>query len=518
METGGLAVLGSRVAVCGVTAFGLSLAVTPYVMRLLVRLTVLAGGRHAPRRVPMTRLSGLVMAAIFALILAGLYAMTRLPWSGFAAVRRWWTLVGSGFSGVGLSDGPCVAAVLFWLSAAVPAYVYFGYPLVLLAIRPFSRYRPLRGLPDPLPRLVVFVAAHNEECVLARKLENLLGLDYPGQRRIVVVSDGSTDRTDLIAERYAGRGVELFRTCRRVGKSEALNLAIRTVRPGDIHVFTDADCVFAHDALLRLAERFLDPEVGLCCGSFCHTNPDDPAVAAGEDLYFRYDKRLRLWETHAGSTIVASGAIYAVRPALWNDVPAGLSDDSYVPLAVLAAGSRVVYEPSAVSWGAASSDPGDEFYRKVRMVVRSFPSGLKWKLLLVPPRPGPAFRYVSHKFLRWLVPCFLVAAFFASMALVRYPLYLAAFLLQIVFYGAAALGALTSSFGHKPRWLMTPFHFCLVNLAGLMGVVQVMSLNDFAIWASPVSGRVSTEVLSLPLESSRATASSQVESATGPQG
>jgi cellulose synthase/poly-beta-1,6-N-acetylglucosamine synthase-like glycosyltransferase len=504
MTSADLRALVSDVAVFGIVAFGLSLLLTPYVTRLLVRLTVVSA-RRPPQRIPMLKLSGVVLAISFFLALFLLCREAGADASSAKGVGRWCILVTRGFSGEGSRGGLSVAKAAFWLSFAVPSYVYFGYPVLLFISRRLSRYHVRRGLSEPLSPLVIFVAAHNEECVLARKLENLLGLEYPGERRIVVVSDGSTDRTDTIAENYASRGVELFRTGRRVGKSEALNLAMRAVEPGGIHVLTDADCVFGHDALLRLAERFADPEVGLCCGSFCHTNPDEPVVAAGEDLYFRYDKALRLWESQAGSTIVASGAIYAVRPELWRHVPAGLSDDSYIPLGVLAAGRRVVYEPSAVCWGAASEDAADEFYRKVRMVVRSLPSGFRWKLLAVPPRPGPAVRYVSHKLLRWFVPCFLVAGFFSNLALVRHPFYLFAFFAQALFYAAAGLGAFGSSCGFKPRWLMTPFHFCLVNAASLMGVIQVMSLSDFAVWTPPMAGRVSTETLSLPLASAPGT-------------
>ena len=95
------------------------------------------------------------------------------------------------------------------LSAGWVAFAYFGYPLGLLCLRALSPRPTLRE--SAAPSLSIIVAVHNGARELARKLEATLKLDYPGPREIIVTSDGSTDASAEIAERYAEHGVRVMR-------------------------------------------------------------------------------------------------------------------------------------------------------------------------------------------------------------------------------------------------------------------------------------------------------------------
>src|SRR5919201_1655222 len=93
---------------------------------------------------------------------------------------------------------------LFWGSLGAIAWTHAGYPLAAAAL---ARVRP-RAVrkADQTPRVTLIVPAHNEESVIARRLENLLALEYPVERlEIVVASDASVDRTDEIVEEFAAR-------------------------------------------------------------------------------------------------------------------------------------------------------------------------------------------------------------------------------------------------------------------------------------------------------------------------
>ena len=94
-----------------------------------------------------------------------------------------------------------MAEAIFWLSAAFVAYVYFGYPLLLVL---WSRLAPRPVKKAPVTPFVSLVTtAYNEERVIEEKLRTSLALDYPADRyEIVVVSDGSKDRTVEIARRF----------------------------------------------------------------------------------------------------------------------------------------------------------------------------------------------------------------------------------------------------------------------------------------------------------------------------
>jgi cellulose synthase/poly-beta-1,6-N-acetylglucosamine synthase-like glycosyltransferase len=97
-----------------------------------------------------------------------------------------------------------MAEWVFWIAAGTVLYAFLGYPLVLLALR-LTIHREVRKAPV-WPFVSLLIPAYNEARVIARKIENSLALDYPaGKIEIVVVSDGSTDRTVEIAAATAAR-------------------------------------------------------------------------------------------------------------------------------------------------------------------------------------------------------------------------------------------------------------------------------------------------------------------------
>src|SRR5262249_34323802 len=152
---------------------------------------------------------------------------------------------------------------LFWVSALFIAYVYVGYPALLAA---WAKLRPRRiadggfRAADSCCGVSIVVAARNEADRLIARIDNLLALNYPADRRqIIVVSDGSTDGT-LRALAQFGDAVDIVVTPPR-GKAAALNAGVaRAVH--DILVFTDARQMFAPDAVRALVAPFADPSVG----------------------------------------------------------------------------------------------------------------------------------------------------------------------------------------------------------------------------------------------------------------
>src|SRR5262249_39415013 len=148
-------------------------------------------------------------------------------------------------------------------------YTYVGYPLALWVWRRAARPRPPSAEPRT-PSVSILVTVRNEEAHIARKLEDLLALDYPADRmEVLVVSDASTDATHAIvrARLQAGshRRLRLFVYPERLGKTEAIN---RTVpfATGDILVLMDARQRVDPAALRALVANFADPEVGMVGG------------------------------------------------------------------------------------------------------------------------------------------------------------------------------------------------------------------------------------------------------------
>ncbi len=153
--------------------------------------------------------------------------------------------------------------LLFWLCLAVVVYAYFGYAIWLwLQVR--LHCRPILQRPIQ-PTVSIIIAARNEETNLPAKLENLRLLDYPQDRlQIVIVSDGSTDRTASILQLHASSitSVILGRSC---GKASALNEAVKHAT-GEILVFLDARQLVNPDAISELVCCFADSEVGAVSG------------------------------------------------------------------------------------------------------------------------------------------------------------------------------------------------------------------------------------------------------------
>src|SRR5262245_29922608 len=145
-------------------------------------------------------------------------------------------------------------ALTFWLCAALVVYVYVGYPALLFAwagVR--ARGRRRRSQPDResvshdtrpngWPSIAIVIAARNEANRLPARLNNLLGLEYPGPRQIIVVSDGSTDSTADVLRGFAGN-VDLV-SIRASGKAAALNAGVAAAS-GEVLVFADARQTFA---------------------------------------------------------------------------------------------------------------------------------------------------------------------------------------------------------------------------------------------------------------------------------
>lgn len=272
----------------------------------------------------------------------------------------------------------------------------------------------------------------------------------------------------------------------RRGKMHALDTAVQAAT-GEILVFTDANTILAADALRQLVRPFADPEVGGVCGNQSHFKRlHEDASAAGESMYWSYDKALKILESRTGSIVSADGALYAIRRALYRRPPsAAMTDDFAISTAVIEQGARLVFEPLARAYESAVGDAGGEFQRKVRIVTRGWHGVMARRRLLDPRRSGfYAFVLGSHKVLRRLAPVVLVVLLGASLWLPQTSVTrTAAAAAQGVFYAAAALGALLrrTSLGRR-RVLLAPFFFCLANGAALVALLRVCAGGRVEIW------------------------------------
>ncbi len=336
--------------------------------------------------------------------------------------------------------------IVFWLSVGLIVWTQVGYATALALIaRPLARARTAKpavaaggALP---PALSLIIAAHDEESVIAQKVQNALSLDYPRERlEVIVACDGCSDAT---AARAREAGADLVLELPRGGKIRAQDAAVERAH-GEIVAFSDANALWRADAARALTRAFSDSRVGYACGQVQFVRPGDGGGAPNQEgVYWRYELAVRGLESRLSSITAGNGAIYATRRDSYIVVDPIMGHDLSLPFNMVKRGLRAVYVPSALASEKMVPSLGGEFARKRRMMSHTWPILLRSGILSVRGYPpGYAVMIFSHRLLRYCTPALHVVALLANvwlLALGAGPLFVVTFDLQIALLLAAAL-------------------------------------------------------------------------------
>ncbi len=372
-------------------------------------------------------------------------------------------------------------AVVLWVSLGLIVYAHVGYPLFLAALARLRRRATPVDEEKDLPRVTLIVAAHDEQGVIERRVENALALDYPPERlELIVASDGSTDRTVELARAAAEVGeagrVKVLDLSRR-GKVRAQDAAVEEA-VGEVLAFSDANALWKPDALRLLVTRLADSQVGYVCGRLRYLAPDGTNQ---EGVYWRYETAVRALESRLGSITAGNGAIYAVRRETYLHLDPRTSHDLSFPFNLVKRGWRAVYEPQAVAAERPLASIEGEFRRKRRMMSHAWPAVLAGGML-DPRGYGPLYtlEVYSHRLLRYATPFLHVLALAANVPLAFGSSFYAVTLgVQIAFLAAAILGRLT---GGRPRALGLPYYYLLVTASLAAGLWDWLRHGTPATW------------------------------------
>ena len=368
-------------------------------------------------------------------------------------------------------------------------YTYLGYPAILklLSLRRRARNAtPRRAVSGGgLPRISIVLPVYNEAAVIADTIERILAIDYPANRRqILVVSDASTDGTDEIVARFAHRGIELLRLPRRQGKTAAENAA-RQLLTGEIIVNTDASVRIDLAAIKELVGAFDDASVGVASARDVSVANLAERVKGGEGAYVGYEMWIRDLETAVDGIVGASGCLYAIRSDLhMRSIPEELSRDFAAALTAREQGWRAVSVPEAICYVPRGDSLHQEYRRKVRTITRGMATLGYKRVLLNPVRYGAfAWMLFSHKVCRWLLPWALVAALAALGALA-----FSAGWARVVL-GAGAAGVLLAAIAwlwpegaQLPRLVALPGYVVAGNIAVLQAWLRVLAGRAAPVW------------------------------------
>ncbi|MCH8551561.1 MAG: glycosyltransferase family 2 protein [Natronospirillum sp.] len=373
-----------------------------------------------------------------------------------------------------------VLSFVFWASAFWVVYVYLLYPL-LVSLLPG---KPLKSDKSHEPNVTVIIPAYNEATVIEATIRNKLDQTYPAEKmEILIVSDESTDGTDDIVEALAAEDsrVKLLRQSPRQGKTAGVNRAVKQAK-GDILIFSDANSLFAPDAITHLTASFSDPAVGYVTGKMVYVNQDGSMVGDGCSAYMKYENFLRSKETRVGSVVGVDGGIDAMCKSLYQPLRADQLPDFVQPLKVVEQGYRVVYQEEALLKEDSLNTAADEQKMRVRVSLRALWALWDMKHLLNPLRyPLFSWQLWSHKVFRYLAFLPLMAALPTNLVLVGvHPFYVLTLLIQACFY---LLALFSPRFGDRLAGVARlPYYFCLINLASAHASLLFVRKKKIVTW------------------------------------
>lgn len=371
-------------------------------------------------------------------------------------------------------------------------YGHVGYPLLLNL---FFRLKERRlntspsnrsGISD-CPHVHMIIPAFNEEAVIQQKISSLNWLDYPENKlSITIYCDGCKDNT--VQRAVAGLkefynkdlDIRIVVIKENVGKIAVLNKAIVDCDRNnqvDLIVFSDASSILSSDALWRSVQHFIEsPEVSVVTGDYSLLNSGND----GERNYWRYQNKVRYFESTLGSVMGVTGAYYMIRKTCIDLIePDTINDDFIVPMKTVAKGGVIKFDRNINIYETEATPIEQDAQRRYRISQGNMQQILRLKSLLIPSFNRNdiikgcmiSWMFISGKVLRTLMP-YLLISFLATSIYLSFesPLFFMLLVGQLAVYILSVIYWLNKShqyFNHKIVRLIA--YLCQSHLMALMG-------------------------------------------------
>ena len=367
--------------------------------------------------------------------------------------------------------------IIFWFCVLCLMHSYIFYPLILNILSGNKKIiAPQISEPDQ-PMVSVIMSVYNEEKVLEKKIKTVFTSNYPSNKlELVIGSDGSTDNTDFIIEKFIQEGYQIrFKKFGgRSGKSNIINALIPEVK-GQIFILTDANILFDENTIPFLVRHFKNEKIGLVGANVINTGLQKEGISFQEETYIRRENKIKYQEGLIWGTMMgAFGACYAIRAELFGKIPKNfLMEDFYITLGVIRSKKLSISDPEAKVYEDVSNLVKEEFKRKIRISAGNFQNLGVYYGLLKNPFSGAGFSFLSHKVLRWKGPFFLIVALISTAFLLEQNLfYKILFFLQLLGFISPLIDRLLSSLNIHNFALRLLAYFYMMNLALLLGFVK----------------------------------------------
>ncbi len=377
---------------------------------------------------------------------------------------------------------------IWWILVFIVFYAYVGYGIILFGLVKLKKALSKSQQFDPnfLPPVTLVIPAYNEADFIEEKAINSLALDYPKDKfRILFITDGSTDQTASLLESI--EGIEVTHHDRRAGKAAAENRAM-TLVDTPIVVFCDANTMLNREAIRELVKYYQDPKVGGVAGEKKVLTKESDNAGASEGFYWKYESKLKKWDSDLYSVVGAAGELISFRAELMTDLEEDtILDDFMQSLRICEKGYRVKYEPAAIAMETASESVGEELKRKIRIAAGGWQSMSRLLGLLNPFKiPVLTFQYVSHRVLRWSLAAFALPFILIINLLMilqgAHWIYEAMMGFQVLFYTLALIGWSMENRQLKVKIFFIPYYFCMMNYAVFAGFVRWSRGTQKSTW------------------------------------
>lgn len=356
-------------------------------------------------------------------------------------------------------------SIFFW--------IYLGYPLFIFILSLLKNNEKKVRIDDFLPKVTIVIAVYNEERIIADRIANCLESNYPKDKiQILIASDGSDDKTVEIAKQYENMGVKVLDFKENRGKALVHNDCLSHIE-NEIVVFTDAETIFDKNFLLEIVSPFQNEKTGGVVGKLIYTKGVNQ-IANAEGFYFRYETKIRQWESKLSILVFGSGACMAMRKKLFRKLTP-IDDTDFTSLQdVIIQKYNVVFNKRALAYDFAPTTIRGEYKSRVRITAKNLVGTLKrWKVKNYFIHPFVTFGMISHRLLRWFTPYFLILLFVSNYLILDENLFFQITMaLQLLYYTIVFFGYVAQKQNVQIPLLGLSFSFFIANIGMFVGVLK----------------------------------------------
>ena len=355
---------------------------------------------------------------------------------------------------------------------------------------------------ESLAFITIILPCYNEQTFIAEKLFNFAFIDYPHSHfKVILADDGSTDNTAAIYQQtinhplLAGIDFEYRGFARNRGKIAVLNDLLTAPMRGLV-CLSDVSALISADALMLISRHMQDPAIGAVAASYGLLNPG----SEGEAAYWQYQVQIKQHESLMGSTLGVHGALYCLRPELFQRLDAdSINDDFMIPMHIIEQGYRVIYDTNIIGVELEQSTVQLDFHRRSRIAAGNVQQVLRLKTLLHPKYGAVAFNFFSGKFLRVLMPwCMLLMLLGSAVLAFNSTLFLIPLLFQCVCYAGAGFVHYSRA-ATQPKLLRLLHYLVVGHYAALVGWGLLLKRSEKVLRWRKTSPDTTTEAHYLPV-------------------